>query len=86
MRIVAWAVDAANPGRPVELEIVVGDEVIGTLVANRYRGDLYEAGFGSGAHAFMAILPPAATSLADVSLRRVGDRAELHNPAKVPAI
>ena len=50
--LTGWAALAQDPGVPVELEIVDNGAVIGTAVANRYRGDLDAAGIGQGRNGF----------------------------------
>ena len=50
--IAGWIYDEAAPNKPLKLEILAGDAVVATLVANRYRPDLEAAGKGNGRHAF----------------------------------
>jgi hypothetical protein len=52
-----WAQNIDHPEAPVCLDIYVRGELIGQVVANRYRGDLEQAGLGSGRHSF-AFTPP----------------------------
>ncbi len=69
--------DAARPGVPVELELVLDGEVVGCFTADRHRPDLEQAGLGDGRHAFQVQMP-GGLSLHDertVALRRVGDGA-----------
>ena len=68
-----WAMDAADPEWPVELELLTA---LGRrrIIANRYRGDLRRAGIGSGRHGFRAPIGPRAGAFA---VRRAGDGAEL---------
>jgi GT2 family glycosyltransferase len=48
-----WALDRANPGRKVAVEAVGPDgEVLGTGIANHFRGDLLGAGLAQGLCAF----------------------------------
>lgn len=51
-RLEGWARDAAHPGVPVVLEVRLGDEVLGTVVACRPRRDLTEASLGQCAFVF----------------------------------
>ena len=50
--VVGWAQDDAQPDAPVSLLITDNDQLIGRILANRYRRDLEEAGIGSGRHGF----------------------------------
>jgi hypothetical protein len=56
--ISGWAQNTEHPEAPVCLDILVGDTLIGRVLASRYRDDLERAGFGSGRHAF-AFTPQA---------------------------
>jgi hypothetical protein len=47
-----WALDTANPNLPVQLEIYLGDRLLGTTLACNHRADLQKAGKGSGRCAF----------------------------------
>ena len=55
-RVIGWAWCRARPNDPVEVEIRVGDETLAAVRADRYRGDLAEAGLSEGRHAFEAAL------------------------------
>jgi ELWxxDGT repeat protein len=57
-RIAGWAQNADHPEAPVCLDIHAGGRLIGQTLANRYRGDLQQAGLGSGCHGF-EFAPPA---------------------------
>ncbi len=46
--IEGWAVDLANPELPVLLEVALGNEQLGTVLAADYRHDLFMAGLGRG--------------------------------------
>jgi hypothetical protein len=74
---------AGTTGEAVEAEVLVDGEVVATLVANRYRADLDQAGISGGRCAFTVTLPPSAESLAQVSLRRIGAGGELQVAAKL---
>ena len=43
-----WAQDMENPDLPVLLDIMLDDQPLGTVLACGYRGDLEQAGLGSG--------------------------------------
>ncbi len=72
-----WVMDAANPAEAVEAEVLVDGDVAGRVVANRYRADLDQANMAGGRCAFTFALPASATSLEQVSLRRIADGARL---------
>ncbi len=57
--ILGWALDGARPGHRLSLELCLGDEVVGTGVADRPRADLEANGIGDGRHAFEIAVPPA---------------------------
>jgi hypothetical protein len=77
-RIEGWAMNEADPARPVAFEVVAGGVQIGCLIANRYRIDLDHAGIGHARHGFTADLPDlGAESLASLALIRLSDGAEL---------
>jgi hypothetical protein len=68
---------AGETGEAVEAEVLVDGEVVATVVANRYRSDLDQAGIHGGRCAFTVTLPASAERLEQVSLRRKGDGAML---------
>ncbi len=74
-RVCGWAQDADSPEEPVALEIVVNGTPVLCLLANAYRADLREAGFGSGCHAFDMVVPEGRNGLIEV--RRVTDGSAL---------
>jgi glycosyltransferase involved in cell wall biosynthesis len=55
-----WAFDPADPGRTVEVELLVDGAPKGAHRANRFRADLHRAGKGDGNHGFEIPLPSAA--------------------------
>jgi len=61
--IEGWAFDPARPERPIIVAIVANGAEIGRVVADRYRSDLAEAGFGDGRHAFSYTVPGGLTSV-----------------------
>jgi hypothetical protein len=77
-RIGGWAQNIEHPEAPVCLDILAGDELIGQVVANRYRADLDHAGIGTGEHGFV-FLPPAGlvVTAAALQVRRAFDGAAL---------
>ena len=85
--ITGWAADDANPGAPVELEVLVDDESAGTLLARVFREDLQRAGIGDGCHSFWLYLPQPLSPLVDhvLRVRRLSDGAELPgSPRTIP--
>ncbi len=75
-----WLVDTVGTDA-VEAEVLVDGEVVGRVVANRYRGDLDQAGVRGGRGGFSIALPASAERLEQVSLRRVIDGQILAVPA-----
>jgi hypothetical protein len=79
-RIAGWAQNPDHPGTPVCLDIFADGRVIGQVLANDYRADLWRAGIGSGHHAF-AFVPLQDIALARIEVRRSLDGAVLaHGP------
>jgi len=56
-RIAGWAQNVDHPEAPVCLDIYVDGRLVGRTLANRYRSDLEQAGFGSGCHGFQFAAP-----------------------------
>jgi hypothetical protein len=48
-----WVYDDTQPDRPLTVEILLNDQVIGSVEANLYRADLEKAQIGAGNHAFI---------------------------------
>lgn len=67
-----WLADMAGT-QAVEAEVLVDGEVVGRVIANRYRGDLDQAGIVGGRGGFTFALPASAERLEQVSLRRILD-------------
>jgi glycosyltransferase involved in cell wall biosynthesis len=57
MEIRGWAQDDARPEERVSLIITDNDNLVGRVLANRYRPDLHDRGFGSGFHSFEYVFP-----------------------------
>jgi hypothetical protein len=72
-QIRGWAQDTGNAQLPVLLEILRDGQVVGSVLACEYRGDLEQAGIGNGRHSFEFTLPGADT----IQVRRACDGAEL---------
>lgn len=60
--ISGWAFDEAHPAKPVRVCITDNGEPLVSVLANRYRGDLDNAGIGGGYHSFDLYLPTALTA------------------------
>jgi glycosyltransferase involved in cell wall biosynthesis len=79
-RIAGWALDEANPDRPVMLRILDNGVPIGEVRAEEYRKDLQEAGIAEGRCAFAFSVPgglaPEIRHLIEV--RRADDGRVLH--------
>ncbi len=80
-RIYGWAFDETNPHRRVTVEIKLGDDVLGTAVADTYRQDLRDSGVGDGRHGFSFDF---ISSLDDNALARVVVHALDPNGARIP--
>jgi Hint domain len=78
-RIAGWAIDSAHPELPVQLLIWAGETLLGTVLACEHRGDLENAGKGSGRSGFHFTLPLALRDVAQAGLRvlRAGGTAAL---------
>jgi hypothetical protein len=75
---VGWAQNPDQPETPVCLDIYLDDALIGQTLANHYRGDLEQAGLGTGRHAFEFTAPDGVTLLpAKLTVRRSLDGAIL---------
>jgi ELWxxDGT repeat protein len=76
--IEGWAQSVDHPEAPVCLDIYAGAQLIGQVLANRYREDLKQAGMGSGCHSFVFRPPPGIVSATDqVAVCRSLDGAAL---------
>lgn len=74
--VAGWAQDILFPDRSVHFEVMRGDEIIGTVVAESYRKDLEVAGIGNGHHAFVYNVESSVNSAKDpLKIRRVADEA-----------
>jgi autotransporter-associated beta strand protein len=77
--ITGWAYDPERPDQPVTLEVLDGDGLLAQVVANRYRDDLVEAGYGDGRHGFELRLASGLSPLTShcIRVRRAGGGVEL---------
>jgi hypothetical protein len=78
-RIEGWALDHDHPELPVLLQVLIGERIIGTVLACDARADLAAAGIGNGNRAFFHASPVRipVESWADLRLRRACDGAPL---------
>jgi len=76
--IEGWAQNVDHPEAPVCLDIHAGGQLIGQVLANRYREDLEQARIGSGRHGFV-FKPPAGLVFPpeEIEVRRSLDGAAL---------
>jgi len=75
-----WARDADHEDLPVLLEILRGEELLGTALACQYRADVAQAGHGHGRYGFQFRVPPADRH--GIWVRRAGDGAVLSRVSK----
>lgn len=86
-KIEGWAQDVDHPELPVLLEVLLDDQVIGTVLACDHRKDLLDSGLGQGQCSFVfdsptKIRPEAAGTL---RIRRACDGAEIRMSADCKA-
>ncbi|RRB06636.1 putative Ig domain-containing protein [Larkinella rosea] len=79
-----WAWDRNKPNTPVMVDILDGETVIATLLADAFRQDLVDNGKGNGRHAFLWPIPDALKDGQPHSLRAriTGNPFELKNAPK----
>jgi glycosyltransferase involved in cell wall biosynthesis len=86
---VGWAFDSSRPEEPVQLEIRCDGELVGKIVADRYRGDLEAVGYlGAGRCAFDCTWPIPLRAFVEhaIEIVRATDGVPLPNsPVKLPA-
>ena len=77
--VAGWAWDADHPDTPVSLVISANGQVLGRILANRYRADLEAAGIGKGTHSFEFRLSAPLSPLRRhvITARREGDGAHI---------
>lgn len=59
-RVYGWAWDPAEPEKRQTVAVYCGDQILGTVLADRHRVDLATRGIGDGRHAFVFDVPPTA--------------------------
>ena len=67
--VAGWAFDRDPAGNPVEVEVLVNDEVVAAARADLFREDLRTAGLGDGRHAFQIGVPLTVGRSAPVVVR-----------------
>jgi autotransporter passenger strand-loop-strand repeat protein len=83
-RLEGWAQDEDHPQTPVDLEILVGGKVIGTVLACDFRKDLLEAlGEGNLSFVFDSPIRLHAEALSTLEVRRAVDAAPLRFSGKM---
>ncbi|HEX7391051.1 MAG TPA: Hint domain-containing protein [Acidiphilium sp.] len=82
---VGWAYDGTAPDAAICLELVVNRHVVARGIANLHRGDLEDAGLGSGCHGFRIAIPVAASG-AEIHIRRIADGVLLSSAIDSSAI
>jgi D-alanine transfer protein len=58
-RITGWAWDGSQPDTPVKVDLYDGDQLLATILADRFRQDLKKGGKGDGRHGFVCSVPPS---------------------------
>ena len=78
-KVEGWAYDPAHPDLPVLLEVLAGEEVIGTVLACDHRIDLELAGYGRGRYAFFFLseVKISPDKMHGLKVRRASDHVEL---------
>lgn len=56
-KLLGWGYDVEDPGRTLEVIVVIDEQALGRCIAVDYRDDLREAGIGTGMHAFSFNVP-----------------------------
>lgn len=78
-KIDGWALDSAHPELPVLLEVLLGDRLLGTVLACDRRDDLAAAGLGQGQCSFSFTSPVRIepSMAAKMLVRRASDGSQL---------
>jgi len=74
-KTVSWAEMVCGIETPVCLDVFAGEQRIGRVLANLYRRDVQEAGYGTGHHGFDFLVPAGVEG--PFSVRRASDGAVL---------
>jgi hypothetical protein len=84
-----WAWQPQHPNGPVRLEILVDGGVVAEIVANRARGDVRQAGYGTGRYGFQFTFPKPLSPFGGhvIEVRRHSDKHALsHSPRVLEAL
>lgn len=79
LEIAGWVYESRSRDDPVAVEILAGDEVVATVMADGFRQDLLDAGKGNGRHAFR--FRRSAPSAQSLSVRVAGKRWRIQHTA-----
>jgi hypothetical protein len=74
-RCYGWAQDMTAPAAPVSLDIFCKKSLVGRVLANLYRQDVWAAGYGNGFQGFEFVLAPG--MVGEIEVRRTADGARL---------
>ena len=72
-----WAWLPGQPDFRCSVGVWQGRDLVATIVANRFRYDLYQAEIGDGAHGFRAKLPPE-IRIGDLTVAIIENNRVLH--------
>ena len=72
-----WAWLPGQPDFRCSVGVWQGRDLVATIVANRFRNDLYRANIGDGAHGFRATLYPE-TRIGDLTVAIIENNRVLH--------
>jgi autotransporter passenger strand-loop-strand repeat protein len=78
-RIRGWAWDAADPDAKLALEVFANGERIARVIADRFRGDLEDAGIGDGRHGFVLEVGLCPQTHHTIEVRHADGGAALEN-------
>lgn len=82
-RVAGWAIDRADPGATVEVEVCNAGEVLQRVRADRYRPDLERGGIGTGRYGFSVDLDtPVAPGMAFALTVRAVTRDGVSGPLR----
>ncbi|WP_448871327.1 hypothetical protein [Desulfobulbus propionicus] len=77
-----WVFRPDQPKRPLQVEILDGDQVVATDLADQFRQDLLELGFGDGHHAFSIPLDTALMKSRTLTAREAATGQILTRPVQ----
>ncbi|MCB2187247.1 MAG: class I SAM-dependent methyltransferase [Deltaproteobacteria bacterium] len=86
-RVVGWAFDPGRPELALELEVLVGGQVVDRVTADQLRPDLAAHGMGDGRHGFVYHIPAQRSHTAhEFRLPGQSLAAARVNPARLPVV